>query len=380
MRGLFSASPIFTLFLYGAGQSLSGYSMDIYIVGGAVRDTLLGHTPKDRDFVVVGSNESEMLAAGYRPVGKDFPVFLHPETHDEYALARLERKSGHGYSEFTVRIEDVTLEEDLSRRDLTINSMAMTTTGELVDPFGGASDLANRVLRHTTLAFCEDPLRVLRVARFLARFGPEWRIAPDTQELIHKMVASGETNYLTPERVWKELEKGLMEPHPVLMLQMLKHFALDRSPAFSEYRESRMYSHQLARAAVEGAQLEERFALAFSRSWNSEEAKQSRIPSAPREVSAAVVRFLQMTRDSVQQPNPELLLELLLVTDALRQKERFAHILAAVDYLNPQWSQTLREAQLKTLSINPQEAIQAGMTGPEKQASIRAARLAALAA
>lgn len=199
----------------------------IYLVGGAVRDTLLGVAPKDKDYVVVGSTPQDMLLRGFLSVGKDFPVFLHPDTKEEYALARTERKRGHGYAGFAVHTSaDVTLEDDLARRDLTINAMAISLDGELFDPFDGQSDLANKIIRHTTAAFSEDPVRVLRVARFMARFGDEWTIHPDTLTLMKQVHASGELSYLTAERVWKETEKALGEPHPHLYFETLLGFGL----------------------------------------------------------------------------------------------------------------------------------------------------------
>src|SRR3954449_6532735 len=180
-----------------------------YVVGGAVRDELLGLPVQDRDHVVVGATPEEMERLGYKPVGKDFPVFLHPETHEEYALARTERKSGRGYKGFAVHAApDVTLEEDLKRRDLTINAIAKAEDGTLIDPFGGKKDLERRILRHVSEAFVEDPVRILRTARFAARFG--FSIAPETMALMKRMVQSGEADYLVPERVWQELSKGLM--------------------------------------------------------------------------------------------------------------------------------------------------------------------------
>jgi tRNA nucleotidyltransferase (CCA-adding enzyme) len=365
-----------------AKQARKFANADVYIVGGAVRDTLLGHNPQDRDYVVVGCNVEEMLAAGFRQVGADFPVFLHPETQDEYALARTERKSGHGYGGFTVNTEAVTLEEDLSRRDITINSMAMKTTGELVDPYGGAKDLADKTIRHTTMAFCEDPLRILRVARFLARFGPQWQVATETEALIQKMVNDGEADFLTPERVWKEIEKGLMEPHPVLMLQTFVRFGIVSRPPFVEYNQAQAcYIDELAKAAGAKAPLEVRFALAFSRVWTTEEARESRIPALAREVSAAVCKISGLVANASEtQASPDLLLNLLLTADALRQKDRFELILGAMDFLHPAWANLLRIAQQKVLAVNPEKVIVRGMKGPEIQERIRHARLAALAA
>ena len=196
--------------------------MKTYLVGGAVRDALLGITGADRDWVVVGSTPEAMVALGFTPVGKDFPVFLHPQTHEEYALARTERKTAPGYKGFVVHASpEVTLEEDLARRDLTINAMAQTDDGSVVDPFGGQRDLQNKVLRHVTDAFREDPVRILRVARLAARY-PEFSVAPQTMALMQDMVRAGEVNALVSERVWHELAKGLMAKQPSRLLQVLR--------------------------------------------------------------------------------------------------------------------------------------------------------------
>lgn len=196
--------------------------MRIFTVGGAVRDELLGLPVQDRDYVVVGASPEDMLARGFRPVGKDFPVFLHPQTHEEYALARTERKAGHGYTGFAFHAApDVSLEDDLARRDLTINAIARADDGTLTDPFGGLSDLKSRVLRHVGPAFVEDPVRILRVARFAARF-TDFSLAPETLDLMRQMVASGEVDHLVAERVWQELAKGLMEAAPSRMIEVLR--------------------------------------------------------------------------------------------------------------------------------------------------------------
>ncbi|AMC35985.1 multifunctional CCA addition/repair protein [Janthinobacterium sp. B9-8] len=195
--------------------------MKVYRVGGAVRDKLLGLPVRDIDWVVVGSTAEAMQALGYTPVGKDFPVFLHPKTHQEYALARTERKSGHGYKGFTVfASEEVSLEEDLLRRDLTINAIAEDDAGQITDPFNGQADLRAKLLRHVSPAFSEDPVRILRLARFAARFG--FDVAPETLALMQEMVNSGEVDHLVAERVWQELAKGLMEDTPSLMFEMLR--------------------------------------------------------------------------------------------------------------------------------------------------------------
>ncbi|MDO9618175.1 MAG: multifunctional CCA addition/repair protein [Pseudomonas sp.] len=198
--------------------------MQIYKVGGAVRDRLLGREVSEIDWVVVGASAEQMLELGYRPVGADFPVFLHPQTGEEYALARTERKSGRGYGGFTFFASpEVTLEEDLIRRDLTVNAMAEDDHGTLIDPYGGQRDLAARLLRHVSPAFAEDPLRVLRVARFAARYAPlGFSVAPETLALMRELSESGELGALTPERSWKEISRALMEPRPDVFIQVLR--------------------------------------------------------------------------------------------------------------------------------------------------------------
>ena len=196
--------------------------MQVYLVGGAVRDELLGIAVKDKDFVVVGSTPEEMIAAGFKPVGKDFPVFLHPKTHDEYALARTERKTAKGYKGFVVHASpEVTLEEDLARRDLTINAIAKDSTGKFIDPYNGLADIQSKTLRHVSHAFAEDPVRILRAARLSARF-QDFSLAPETNQLMQQMVASGEVDALVAERVWQELAKGLMEDKPSRMFDVLR--------------------------------------------------------------------------------------------------------------------------------------------------------------
>jgi tRNA nucleotidyltransferase (CCA-adding enzyme) len=257
--------------------------MQTFLVGGAVRDMLMGMEPKDKDFVVVGSTVEEMLAAGFEKVGADFPVFLHPETVEEFALARREKKTGTGYLGFTSEFGvDVTLEEDLSRRDLTINSMALEEDPsdeiggfKLHDPFNGEDDLQNKVLRHTSNAFVEDPVRVLRLARFRARFGAEWTVAKETRELVHTMAKKGVLNELTAERVWKELSRALMEPTPRLFFDTLLecdalHVLFPEVYALCSAMESRRWHPEgnafehtmlvLTQAAKFGFDLETRFA------------------------------------------------------------------------------------------------------------------------
>ena len=201
-----------------------GHKMQVFLVGGAIRDELLGLAVKEKDWVVTGSSPAQMLAANYRQVGADFPVFLHPETGEEYALARTERKSGKGYHGFKVDFRpDVSLEEDLQRRDLTVNAIARDQSGELIDPWGGQADLDARLLRHVSPAFSEDPLRVLRIARFAARFAHlGFRIAPETLQLMTAMAASGELAELTPERVFTEIRKAFSSRQPAVFIRVLR--------------------------------------------------------------------------------------------------------------------------------------------------------------
>ncbi len=196
--------------------------LEVYQVGGAVRDQLIGLPAPDRDFVVVGTSPEEMVRRGFRPVGRDFPVFLHPATHEEYALARTERKSGRGYHGFVFHTgADVTLEQDLARRDLTVNAMALAPDGALIDPFHGRMDLQQEVLRHVSPAFREDPVRILRLARFATRF-PGFSIAEKTKALCRQMVAEGEVDHLVPERVWQEMQRALMHDQPSRFFEVLR--------------------------------------------------------------------------------------------------------------------------------------------------------------
>jgi len=254
------------------GNKVQQSLKQVYLVGGAVRDKLLNIQSKDNDYVVIGETPETMEALGFLPIGSDFPVYLHPNTKEEYALGRTERKSGKGYTGFVVDASpNVTLEEDLARRDLTINSMALDENGTIIDPFNGQDDLKNKILRHTTHAFVEDPVRVLRIARFLARYGSDWSIHPSTIALMHELKNKGELEHLVPERVWLETEKALGEKHPELYFQ-----ALDGLGIFSEieqmknipqpanhHPEGDVFVHTmlvLRRAADLGFNLETRFA------------------------------------------------------------------------------------------------------------------------
>jgi tRNA nucleotidyltransferase (CCA-adding enzyme) len=297
--------------------------MRAFVVGGAVRDELLGLPVQDRDYVVVGATPEDMIAAGFRPVGKDFPVFLHPQTHDEYALARTERKSGRGYKGFNVyAAPDVTLEQDLARRDLTINAIAKADDGSYVDPFQGRRDLAEGVLRHVSDSFHEDPVRILRVARFAARFG--FRIADETMALMKTMVDNGEADHLVAERVWQEFSKGLAEPHPERMFDALERCDL-RPKLLPELKSiPRTFSGPLP----------VRFAVLC---WPVEEAAiqalcdRIKVPNEERELALLASRAQK--RLAATQPGE--LLDLFKRTDALRRPGRFALLLQAARLAQP---------------------------------------------
>ena len=349
--------------------------MKIFMVGGAVRDLVLGSTPKDRDYVVVGARPEELLRQGFLQVGADFPVFLHPETNDEYALARTEKKAGMGYQGFLVNTENVTLEEDLSRRDLTINAMAMATDGSIIDPFGGQQDLRAKTLRHTTEAFREDPLRLLRVARFLARFGANWQVAPETWALLEDIVTAGELDTLTPERIWKEIEKGLNEPFPGLMLDTLQALKVFDRPAFQDYT-GVAHGHRaaLALAAKHNAPLAVRFALAFPRHWDRAQIKDCRVPVLIREVTHGLATALCFEDTAL----PDERVTRLQILDALRQESRFELVLTALAYLKPTLAAQLKTDAVRLKSLDYGSLVAGLKEGRIIQDTIRAARISAL--
>jgi tRNA nucleotidyltransferase (CCA-adding enzyme) len=324
-----------------------------YVVGGAVRDELLGLPVQDRDHVVVGATPEEMVRRGFKPVGKDFPVFLHPQTHEEYALARTERKSGRGYKGFAIHAApDVTLEEDLRRRDLTINAMARAEDGTLIDPFGGAQDLKGGILRHVSEAFAEDPVRILRLARFAARF--DFRVAAQTMQLMQRMVDSGETDYLVPERVWQEFSKGLGEKRPGRMFEVLEQSGL-RAKLLPELKSTPQ--------AFAGS-TPVRFAML---AWPLEEAavealcERLRAPNDPRELALLASRNRERLL-AVPRAAAADLLELLKRADALRRPERFAELLETARLASPRIDLARLERALRAAS-----AIDAGAIA--KQAS-----------
>ena len=309
--------------------------MKIYIVGGAVRDELLGLPVQDRDYVVVGATPEQMLKLGYKPVGKDFPVFLHPQTREEYALARTERKVARGYHGFEFySAPDVTLEQDLARRDLTINAIAKDGTGALIDPFHGMQDLREGILRHVSPAFSEDPVRILRVARFVARYGFE--IAPETLALMRGMVAAGEADALVPERVWQEFSRGFMERRPARMLESLREcgalsrIAPELDALFEDGAAPEVFS-ALDAAAADGATLETRFAallrvldpLAVDALCG-----RLKVPAACRDLALLAARHAHAVADGAGL-DAAALLELFDACDLWRRPERFRELVQA---------------------------------------------------
>ncbi|PJE79057.1 Multifunctional CCA protein [invertebrate metagenome] len=334
--------------------------MKIYLVGGAVRDKLLGLPVKDRDWVVTGTTPEHMLNQGFQPVGKDFPVFLHPKTHEEYALARTERKSGHGYTGFTFHTSaEVTLEEDLLRRDLTINAMAEDDNGHIIDPYQGQTDLKNRILRHVSPAFTEDPLRILRVARFAARFHQKgFTVAPDTRQLMQAMVASGEVKHLVPERVWQETHRALLSHSPAVYFQTLMDCgALEIvMPWWNQLLHQ--HNHVLeALTATARQQCSEsiRFScLAYPYKNTSGQAlkqffRNLCIPSYLAERGLLLFKHYRNFIDTCYNPNAQSLVDFFEQADAFRKPDRFLDVLESSDFLK----QASREINTVEPTDNP---------------------------
>lgn len=413
--------------------------MGVFVVGGAVRDALMGRNVNDRDWVVVGSTPEAMTAQGFVPVGKDFPVFLHPQTREEYALARTERKTARGYKGFAVQAApDVTLEEDLARRDLTVNAMAVpeamahqapsTWTGQIVDPYGGQRDLQSKVLRHVTEAFAEDPVRILRLARFAARFA-DFSVAGDTMALMRQMVEDGEVDHLVPERVWQELAKGLMAPKPSRMFAVLRECGalkvllpeLDRLwgvPQRPEYHPEidtgvhmmlvmdmsahlnmplsvrvACLMHDLGKGTTPADVLPRHIGHeGRSVKLLQKVCERLRVPTDCKELAEVVAREHGNIHRSAEL-GPEALMRLLERCDAIRQPERFARALQACecdargrlgfdDAAYPQADRLLK-AQQAALSVETAPIAQAaaaqGLKGPKIGEQIAKARIQAIA-
>ncbi|MFY0991378.1 polynucleotide adenylyltransferase [Halomonas sp. C05BenzN] len=364
--------------------------LEVYRVGGAVRDARLGWPVYDNDWVVVGATPEAMTRRGFKPVGRDFPVFLHPETHEEYALARTERKSGHGYTGFTVHASpEVTLEEDLARRDLTINAMAETPGGELIDPHGGLADLEARVLRHVSPAFVEDPLRVLRTARFLARYaGLGFVIAEETRALMAELVDSGELAHLVAERVWAETEKALGEPWPEVYFQaldecgalapLLPELVVDRAAL----DEALGRLHRLPEDIEAEQEIRWRWARLvehLDEAPRAALAERLRLPRA----HASLARQAALTRALRQEAGHGALsgariLAWLDAVDAWRRSERMAPLISLVSLDAPELAEDLALAWRLAAQVLPRMLVEEGFQGRELGEELARRRRAAI--
>jgi tRNA nucleotidyltransferase (CCA-adding enzyme) len=363
--------------------------LKIYCVGGAVRDELLGLAVKDRDYVVVGATPEEMTRQGYKPVGRDFPVFLHPETHEEYALARTERKTARGYHGFEFHTApDVTLEQDLARRDLTINAIARDDDGSILDPYHGASDLKAGVLRHVSPAFKEDPVRILRVARFVARFG--FRIAPETQKLMRHMVEDGEADALVSERVWQELARGLMEKRPSRMFEVLREcgalarVAPEVDALWDDADTAAAAMGALDTVAEGGATLPARFAT-LTRLLEplavESVATRLKVPTDCRDLALLAARHANAIADAAELDAPALL-ELFNAVDLWRRPERLSELVSAALAGEPDAATAranLQRARDAVLAVNAGAIAKTARNPGEIQQRIAAERLTAIA-
>jgi tRNA nucleotidyltransferase (CCA-adding enzyme) len=402
-------------------------TMRVYLVGGAVRDRLLGLPVRERDWVVVGATPEELVRLGYEPVGREFPVFLHPTTHEEYALARQERKVGPGYRGFTTQFApSVTLEEDLQRRDLTINAMAQDEEGALIDPYGGRADLDARLLRHVSEAFVEDPVRILRVARFAARFATlGFRIADDTLALMRRLTEAGEVRTLVPERIWQETERALAEAHPQVFFETLRAcgalavifpeidalFGVPQPPRWHPEIDTGVHVMlALKYAAEHGYPVTVRFAALThdlgkaqtpKSGWPSHHGHEEfgvplinelcdrlKVPNTHRELAILAARHHTLVHRALEL-RPATVLTLLESCDAFRRHERFAELLLAceTDARGRTGRETLPYPQAAYLSqalaaaagVGLSESERRGLEGAEIGAEIRRRRLAAVA-
>ncbi len=364
--------------------------MEIFRVGGAVRDKLLGLPGKDQDWVVVGATPQMMKGLGFKPVGQDFPVFLHPQTQEEYALARTERKSGHGYAGFTFHASsDITLEEDLQRRDLTINAMAEDEAGNIVDPYGGQQDLKNRLLRHVSLAFQEDPLRILRVARFAARLSPMgFTIADETMALMRHMVSSGEAAYLVAERVWQETHRALCEPAPEIYFQTLENCgALKVVMAPLQHFINQRTLGYLIRSAQDQSPPLVRFGCLFIPAASGEiQSLQHiralsatlRLPVEYTDIATVVVNNAHKYITLMQKPDGETAVALFEALDALRRPERFDVFVKVVGYGFAHNQNLALNWLHECLSIKARDVVSENIRGKAVGVALRAARVAHL--
>jgi tRNA nucleotidyltransferase (CCA-adding enzyme) len=400
--------------------------MQVYLVGGAVRDSLLGRPVKERDWVVVGASPEELERQGFVPVGREFPVFLHPQTHEEYALARLERKAAPGYRGFTTQFSpDVTLEEDLRRRDLTINAMAQSPSGEIVDPYGGRRDLEARLLRHVSESFVEDPVRVLRVARFAARYAElGFRVAQETIALMRRMTDSGELTALVPERVWQETERALGESRPDVFFETLREcgalpvifpevaalYGVPQPPRWHPEVDTGTHVMLALRYSADcGASTTVRFAvlmhdlgkaLTAPERWPSHRGHEEagvpviealcarlKVPNGFKDLAVLTARHHAVVHRAAEL-RPATVLKLLEATDAFRRPERFEEMLAACEadargragleaQPYPQ-RDALRRARAAAAAVTLDESERRGLAGPAIGERIREKRLAAI--
>jgi len=360
--------------------------MQVYMVGGAVRDELLKRPVKERDWVVVGATPQQMEQLGYRAVGRDFPVYLHPQTHEEYALARLERKVGPGYRGFATQFSpEVTLQQDLERRDLTINAMARADNGTLIDPFDGQRDLALRLLRHVSPAFVEDPVRVVRVARFAARYASlGFTVAPETLELMRRMVENGEIRALVPERLWRELERALQEPTPQAALDCLQACGA-LAVLLPELRWDAAARRALQRAVTLSPEAVVRFAALLATSpieAITSLCERLRVPSEFRELALLAARLSPRLLHAGRADGEELL-AMLEAADALRRPERFSRLLLAARARAESPAEPpielLTEALATAVAITLPPDQFSALSGPQIAAALRERRSDALA-
>lgn len=356
--------------------------MKTFLVGGAVRDKLLGYPHNEHDWVVVGATPEAMLAAGFKPVGKDFPVFLHPQSNEEYALARTERKSGRGYHGFNFYCDsDVTLEQDLARRDLTINAMAEDEQGNLIDPYGGKRDLESRILRHVSPAFAEDPLRILRVARFAARYHHlGFRIAEETMQLMRAIVAAGEVEHLVSERIWKETERALKEANPEVYFETLQRCsALQR--LLPDLPDSALALRELAQCCADHNNLLVRFAVLCHRMGADQLAAFCARICAPNDYRELAQLTIAQLSAIQQADTPAAAFIVIEHSDALRRPQRFELFLEVASALKIDATVLARfqRALKNALAISAQPLLTQGFNGKELGNQMRLARLAAVA-
>ena len=342
--------------------------MEIYLVGGAIRDQLLGLPVIEQDWVVVGTTPDAMIALGYTPVGKEFPVFLHPKTHEEYALARTERKVAKGYKGFTFHAApDVTLEEDLQRRDLTVNAMAQTEDGTLIDPCNGQQDLDAKLLRHVSAAFAEDPVRILRIARFACKL-PGFTVCPDTNTLMQSMVDAGEVDALTAERVWKELERALQCVSPWRFFEVLQD-SNALAVLFPELTDKAIAAAQLQSFCSHQTDSVIRFAgLCYHLTAKQVKAicQRYRVPNHYKALAQLVAEH-KNTYQQINMQQANEILQLFKTTDAIRKPERFKDFLITCEQADNQvrHQQELSDALQHIQSVDTTSIQQSGVTGVE---------------